>query len=141
MHRLDFSATGWARIVLLTVLGTICCIVFAFTFDSYSFQENHWRLGSNPWNNVIIPLLVAPPFFGYLLSKLRQLAIAHHRLMLIATTDGLTSCLNRVAFTTLVDAYLERVARQESRARCSSSTSTTSRSSTTVSAMTPATKP
>jgi diguanylate cyclase (GGDEF)-like protein len=35
--------------------------------------------------------------------------------MVIASTDGLTSCLNRVAFTTLVDAYLERVDRQERR--------------------------
>jgi diguanylate cyclase (GGDEF)-like protein len=62
---------------------------------------------------VIIPLLIAPPFFFYLLSKLRQLAIAHQQLMVIASTDGLTSCFNRAAFTTLVDAYLERVDRQE----------------------------
>jgi diguanylate cyclase len=46
---------------------------------------------------------------------LRQLAIAHDQLLVVASTDGLTSCLNRVAFTTLVDAYLERVDRQERR--------------------------
>lgn len=33
--------------------------------------------------------------------------------MVVASTDGLTSCFNRVAFTTLVDAYLERVDQQE----------------------------
>ena len=49
--------------------------------------------------DVIIPLLIAPPFFFYLLSKLCQLAIAHDQLLVIASTDGLTSCLNRVAST------------------------------------------
>jgi diguanylate cyclase len=111
----DLSARSWTRVILLTIVGTLCCIVFAFTFDSYSFEENLWRLGSSPWNDVIIPLLIAPPFFFYLLSKFRQLAIAHDQLLVVASTDGLTSCLTRVAFTTLVDAYLERVDRQERR--------------------------
>jgi diguanylate cyclase (GGDEF)-like protein len=72
-------------------------------------------VGANPWNDVIIPLLIAPPCFFYLLSKLRQLAIAHDQLIIIASTDVLTSCLNRVAFTTMVDACLERVDRQKRR--------------------------
>lgn len=110
---LDLSARSWNRVIVLTIAGTLCCIAFAFAFDSYSFTERTWRLGATPKNNFIIPLLIAPPFFFYLLSKLRQLAIAHNQLMVIASTDGLTSCLNRVAFTTLVDAYLERVDRQE----------------------------
>lgn len=110
MARLDFSSKSWARVVVLTVLGTLCCIVVAFAFDSYSFEEGRWRLGGNPRNNVIIPLLLAPPFFFFLLAKLRELAIANDRLVAIASTDGLTSCLSRVAFTTLVDAYLERIA-------------------------------
>jgi diguanylate cyclase len=109
----DLSARSWTRVILLTIVGTLCCIVFAFTFDSYSFEEGLWRLGTSPRNDVIIPLLIAPPFFFYLLSKLRQLAIAHDQLLVVASTDGLTSCLTRVAFTTLVDAYLERVDRQE----------------------------
>ncbi len=46
---------------------------------------------------------------------MRQLANAHKQLTVIASTDGLTSCFNRAAFTTLVDAYLERVNQQERR--------------------------
>jgi diguanylate cyclase len=107
--RLDFSAKSWTRVIVLTVLGTLCCIAFAFVFDSYSFEEGRWRLGVNPKNDVIIPLLIAPPFFLYLLSKLRELAIANERLLAVASTDGLTSCLTRAAFTTIVDAYLQRV--------------------------------
>jgi diguanylate cyclase len=110
---LDFSAKSWTRVIGLTVLGTLCCIAFALIFDSYSFGEGQWRWGAAPANNVIIPLLIAPPFFLYLLSKLRELDIANRRLLDIATTDGLTSCLTRAAFTTLVDAYLEQIAQKE----------------------------
>jgi diguanylate cyclase (GGDEF)-like protein len=111
---LDFSAKGWTRVAVLTALGTLCCIAFALIFDSYSFEEGHWRWGAKPENDIIIPLLIAPPFFFYLLSKLRELAIANDRLLDIATTDGLTSCLTRVAFTTLVDAYLEQIGKKVS---------------------------
>jgi diguanylate cyclase len=111
--RPDLSAKSWTRVIVLTVLGTVCCIAFALAFDSWSFEDARWRWGARPENNVIIPLIIAPPFFFYLLTKLRQLAIAHEQLMVVASTDGLTSCLNRAAFTTLVDAYLERVAQRE----------------------------
>ena len=94
--------------IVLTVLGTLVCIAVAFAVDSYSFEEGVWRMGDNPRNNVLIPLLVAPPFFFYLLSKLRQLAIAHEKLLIVASTDGLTSCMTRSAFATVVDAYLDR---------------------------------
>jgi diguanylate cyclase len=109
----DLSAEGRPRVIVFTVLGTLCCIAVALIFDSYSFEEGRWRWGSDPVNNIIIPLLLAPPFFFYLLSKLRELAIANNRLMAIATTDSLTSCLTRAAFTTLVDSYLDRIAQSE----------------------------
>jgi diguanylate cyclase (GGDEF)-like protein len=48
---------------------------------------------------------------------MRELAIAHQQLQIIASTDGLTDCLTRRAFTTLVDAYLERVAIEETQRR------------------------
>lgn len=100
--------TSRFRVLALTSLGTVFCSLLAVAYDSYSFSEGIWRLGPRPWNNVVIPLLVAPPFFYLLLSKLRALSVAHHRLEVVASTDGLTSCLNRAAFATLVEAYLER---------------------------------
>ena len=111
LRNLDWSAKGRARIALFTALGTAVCIAAAFAFDSYSFATGTWRWGADPLNNLLIPLIVAPPFFWYLLSKQRQLAIAHNELMTVASTDGLTSLLNRRAFTAMVDGYLERVVR------------------------------
>lgn len=102
---------------MLSVLGTLCCIAVAFAIDSYSFETGAWRWGSQPLNNVIIPLVLAPPFFVYLLSKLRELAIAHRELMVVASTDPLTSCLNRRAFTAIVDGYLDRIEAQKNEQR------------------------
>jgi diguanylate cyclase (GGDEF)-like protein len=115
LHGLDLSARGRARVYLLTALGTLLCIAVAFLIDSYSWQTGAWRWGGNPINNLIIPLILAPPFFFILLSKLRELAIAHEELMMVASTDALTSCLNRRAFTAMVDGYLERIQDQKSK--------------------------
>jgi diguanylate cyclase len=113
--RLDLSARSWGRVALFSALGTLACSCVAFMLDSYSFETGTWRWGEKPLNNIFIPLVVAPPFFVYLLSKLRELAIAHHELSIVASTDVLTSCLNRRAFTAMVDAYLERVVGEEAK--------------------------
>ncbi|GLS33534.1 diguanylate cyclase (GGDEF) domain-containing protein [Mesorhizobium albiziae] len=115
-HRFDFSPRGRARVLLLTFLGTICCIAVAFTVDSYSIENNSWRWGDRPLNNLVIPLILAPPFFYFLLNKLRELAIAHQELLVVSATDSLTSCLNRRAFTALVDSYLQRFADRQTNA-------------------------
>ena len=107
---IDFSPQGRARVYLLTVVGTAVCVAAAFAIDGYSFSTGEWGFGDRrAWNKLVIPLIVAPPFFYFLLSKLRELSIAHHELMNVASTDALTACLNRRAFATLVEAYLERV--------------------------------
>ncbi len=113
LQRLDFSSRGKPRVYLLTAVGTLFCILAAFAIDSYSFETGLWRWGGNPLSNLIIPLLLAPPLLFFLLSKLRELSIAHDELLNVASTDALTACLNRRAFTALVEGYLERVEQQE----------------------------
>lgn len=106
---LDMSARGKGRVVAFATLGTLCCILVSLVFDSFSFETGQWSLSDRWVNNIIIPLLLAPGFFTFLLVKLRDLAIAHDNLMVLATTDDLTSCLTRRAFVSLVDGYMERV--------------------------------
>lgn len=111
-QRLDFSARGKPRVYLLTAVGTLFCILAAFAIDSYSFDTGVWRWGGEPLKNLVIPLLLAPPLLFLLLSKLRELSIAHEELINVASTDALTACLNRRAFTALVEGYMERFERQ-----------------------------
>ena len=105
--KLDFSPRGKARVYLLTVLGTLLCIGVAYFVDSFDFATGVWTTGGI--NNFIIPLVLATPLLHFTLSKLRELAIAHHELMHVAATDALTSLLNRRAFNAMVEGYLERM--------------------------------
>ena len=107
---IDLSRRGWGRVILWTVLGTLFCVAGAFVFDSYSFDRGTWGWGADPIKNLLIPLVLAPPLLFFLSSKLRELAIAHHELMTLATTDSLTQCLNRRAFTAIVNEQLARAA-------------------------------
>ncbi len=110
---IDWSSGSRARVVVLVVLGTLVCIAVAFAVDSYDFATGAWRWGKDPVNNLVIPSLLAPPFFYLLLEKMRQLAIAHGELLTVAATDSLTSVLNRRAFTEIVDGYLKRIEESE----------------------------
>jgi diguanylate cyclase len=115
LMKLDWSAQGRARVYALMAVGTLVCIGVAFAVDSYDMASGGWRWGADPVNNIVIPLVLAPPFFFLLLDKMRQLAIAHKELMTVAATDSLTSLLNRRAFTELVDGYLKRVEESDRR--------------------------
>ena len=64
--------------------------------------------------DVLLPAFLAGPLLFLLLSKMRQLAIAHQELMVVASTDSLTRVLNRGAFTMLVDAYLTEAKKEAS---------------------------
>lgn len=113
-RRLDLSRSGRTRVVLWTVFGTLGCIAVATWFDSFSFGmlDAAQRTRSILMDMVITSVLAAPLLF-FFSSKLRELAIAHEKLTIYASTDSLTSVLNRGAFTTLVDAYLSQVRAQE----------------------------
>lgn len=107
--RFDLSPTSRARVYLGTLAGTVLCIVAAVALDGYDVSSGTWRWGIEPLNNIVIPAIIAPPLLFLLLSKMRQLALAHRELLTLASTDSLTQCLNRRAFTAMVDGYLSRV--------------------------------
>jgi diguanylate cyclase len=52
--------------------------------------------------------MLSVPVIYFFMSKLRELAVAHERLAIFASTDALTGMLNRGAFTTLVDSRLDQ---------------------------------
>jgi diguanylate cyclase len=114
---LDFSARGWGRVWLWTLLGTLCCISVALYVDSFNFPNLTDReLTRAILVDVLVPTVLASPMLLFLTSKLRELAIAHYELSVIAATDSLTSVLNRGAFTALVDAYLAELRRDQRKA-------------------------
>jgi diguanylate cyclase len=115
--KLDLSPESWGRVIVSTVAGTVVCVGTALYVDSFNFayMSEAARLRSII-TDVFLPIVLAVPLLLFFTSKLRELAIAHRRLTVYASTDGLTQVMNRAAFSTLVDAYLKDVRAAENRA-------------------------
>lgn len=116
--KLDLSPEGWGRVILSTALGTAVCVAAALYVDSFNFtgMSESERLRAII-TDVLLPIVLAVPLLLFFTGKLRELAIAHRQLTVIASTDGLTQVMNRAAFSTLVDAYLTDIRSAESQAR------------------------
>ncbi|MBL8594394.1 MAG: GGDEF domain-containing protein [Devosia sp.] len=104
---MDLSPTGWGRVLLWTALGAIGCVAVTLFVDSFNFhslspEALRWSITLD----VLVPLGLAGPILFFLLSKLRELAIAHELLRRHASTDTLTDLLNRGAFTREVEEAL-----------------------------------
>lgn len=108
----DFSPRGWGRVWLWTLMGTLLCITVALYVDSFNFlaYDDAGRQRAI-LTNIFLPMFLAAPMLLFLTSKLRDLAIAHYELSVVASTDSLTGLLNRSAFTTLVNGYLTELRR------------------------------
>ncbi len=109
-RRWDFSSRGRARVWLITISVTLLCMAVALLFVLYTTQfmqgvARELTIASA----FIIPIILTMPIMYFFASKLRELAIAHYELTIIASHDSLTTVLNRGAFITLVDAYLRQV--------------------------------
>ena len=55
----------------------------------------------------VLPLLLGTPMMFYHLTRTEQLRLANQKLEILASTDWLTGCLNRRAFTAKVSAHLQ----------------------------------
>jgi diguanylate cyclase len=110
IRRWDFSSRGRARVWLIAVSVTLLCMAVALLVVSYTAQfmqgvPRELTIASA----FVVPVVLTMPIMYFFASKQRELAIAHYELTIIASHDGLTTCLNRGAFITLVDAYLRQV--------------------------------
>ncbi len=105
----DFSETGRGRVYLVTALGTAGCVAAALFVDSFTFSSmDRPALIRAVAVDILLPIVLAVPLLFFLMSKLRELAIANQKLEVLASTDSLTQVLARGAFTVLVDAYLTK---------------------------------
>ena len=103
---------GWP-IAGWTVCGPLFCVLVALSYNIMTFAPLPMEIQIRAvFAAIVVPLGLAAPFFFYFSLKLRELASANRQLSLLAATDGLTNCLNRTAFTALVEARLEALVPQ-----------------------------
>lgn len=108
---LDLSPRGWGRVIVMTVLGTLFCIVVAISLDQFNYASlDAVQVQRALWMNILVPLVLAGPLLFFFSFKLRQLAISRHDLAVLAATDHLTGLFNRRAFLEVADAYLTSLA-------------------------------
>jgi diguanylate cyclase (GGDEF)-like protein len=101
------SRRGLLRLAQWTFFGTAGCLVVSLTYNYFAFRHlGPEALFQGLVSATILPIVLAGPLFVYLTTKMRELAIANHRLSRAASTDGLTGCLNRGAFTAAVEERL-----------------------------------
>lgn len=108
-HRLK----EWIPIAAWTACGPLFCVLVALGYNIMTFASFPLEIRVRAiLAAIIVPFGLATPFFFYFSIKLRELASANRQLSLLAATDGLTNCLNRTAFTALVEARLEALVPQ-----------------------------
>lgn len=101
------SSRGRRILARWTVFGTLGCMAFAVLFNFILFRDlEQPALGRSIFSGAVIPVLLAGPLFFFLTLKLRELAIANHRLAALASTDSLTGLSNRGAFAAEVETRL-----------------------------------
>jgi diguanylate cyclase len=114
LRNLDWSPRGWPRVFLWTIFGTLGCVIAALYVDSFNFPMLNDEARTRAiFVDILLPTVLAAPLILFFTSKLRELAIAHQQMSVLATTDNLTEALNRGAFTMLVDTYLRDARAQE----------------------------
>lgn len=116
--RFDFSATSRTRVVAVSITVTLACVVISLLLTDLGIVPvDPARMDQQRIVNIVAPIVIAFPVIFFLMTKLRELALAHERLTVYASTDGLTRIMNRAAFSTLVDAYLGEVRAHAAHAR------------------------
>ena len=106
------------RVYLVTLAITAVCMMASLSVDTFNFDAMSEVIRQREvLADLLLPLLLVAPASYFLMSKLRKLALAHEQLTQFASTDALTSVLNRGAFTALVEAYLHEVKSAERETR------------------------
>lgn len=110
MHQLigDLPAAGWARVLRWTALITaasaaISAVVATLILDTFGQGMNAAGLAAS----ILLPIAIGGPLCFVNLLGLARLKAANHKLQVLASTDGLTACLNRRAFTSSVSDNLK----------------------------------
>jgi diguanylate cyclase (GGDEF)-like protein len=94
-------------VALSGTLGTMAVALLTVSYTTQFMNADARNL--SVLAALILPVILSGPVFYVFAEKLRQLAVAHHELAIIASRDSLTTVLNRGAFVTLVGAYLGEV--------------------------------
>lgn len=103
----DIGGRRLGYVLMWTVGGTTTATVISMAVTYYfilPFGPDVMR--TSLWLSFVLPIVLAVPSFTYIGVKLQELSQANRRLRIAVRTDGLTTCLNRTAFTADVTQFI-----------------------------------
>lgn len=104
---MNLSSSSTSRIYAATIAGTLLCVVVALFFDSFNWDAMPPDVQARAiLLDIFLPTLLAAPLIWFFMRKLRELALAHDRLTVFASTDPLTGVLNRSALLAIIEQRL-----------------------------------
>jgi diguanylate cyclase len=104
----ELPGTIWVRVLYWTTLVVIVTTALSVVISTVIMQSFGEGLsGPGLGAAVALPVLIGGPLSMIHLLRLSQLRLANQKLQILASTDWLTSCLNRRAFTNLVNGQLQ----------------------------------
>ena len=107
------SVRGALKLAGWTLSGTLGCLAISLFYNWLSFRHMGGEaLRQSLISATVLPIILAGPLFCYLTLKMRELAIANHRLHRLASTDALTACLNRGAFSAIARSPLRHLSQR-----------------------------
>ncbi len=109
MSRLrELPRAAWLAIFRWTMIITLASTVLSVMLSELITQWLGQRLSiAGLTAAVALPVFVVGPMAFYHLLRQQQLRLANERLEILASTDWLTACLNRRAFTHQVSGHLD----------------------------------
>ena len=109
MSRLrELPRAAWLAIFRWTTVIVLASTVLSVMLSEIITQGLGQRLSLAGLTAAIaLPVCVGGPMAFYHLLRQQQLRVANERLEILASTDWLTACLNRRAFTQLVSGHLD----------------------------------
>jgi diguanylate cyclase (GGDEF)-like protein len=104
----QLPGAAWATIIRWTLFATVGSIAISVAVTQIIMSTLSQGLSmAGLAAAVSLPMLLGTPVIFYHLLRLQQLRLANEKLQVLASTDWLTTCLNRRAFTHLVTDRLE----------------------------------
>jgi len=105
----ELPKAAWLAIARWTTVATLASTVLSAALSETIMQSLGQGLnGPGLAAALTLPVLVGGPTIFYHLVRQQQLKTANERLEILASTDWLTACLNRRAFTQQVTEQLDR---------------------------------
>jgi len=107
--RRELPKRAWLRIYRVTGAITLLSVAASVIFTNMIMEI--FSAGVNVQGlvvSIVMPLALGGPMTWFLVLRHEQLRHANEQLEHLASTDWLTSCLNRGAFTGAVTRYLDR---------------------------------